>query len=88
MTKIIGHMTPKQIKTNTRIRSLLINRKIKSHGKVIGSAIITDIKGLHYNYARCSIHIGANGLYASRNGVYVRPVSKDVLDDKSFQRVA
>lgn len=86
--RIIGHMTPQQLKTQTRIRSLLINRKIKSHGKVIGSAIVTDIKGLPFGYARCKIHIGSNGLYATRNGLYVRPVGKDVLKDKSFERVA
>jgi hypothetical protein len=83
MIKVIGTINPRELtKRNTR------SRRAKKGGTLIGSAIITNIKGIpNVNFARCNIRRNKQGLYAVRNGIYIRPVSINIINDKSFKAV-
>jgi hypothetical protein len=84
MNKIIGKIPVKQLQRQ-QIRK---TRKVKHSGILLGSAIITNIKGIPgINFARCSIRRNNQGLHAIRNGIYIRPVKSSIVKDTSFQPV-
>jgi len=83
MTNIIGSISIKELqKRNVR------SRKVKKGGTLLGSAIITDVKCIPgVNWCRADIRRNKQGLYAVRNGVYIRPVSSKIINDNSFKGV-
>lgn len=88
MAKIIGRLSKQQLEKNIRMRSLLISRRIKTKGKKLGSVILRDVKGFPFSWARCDVYLSQNGLYAIRNGMFIRHLPKRILKDETFQNTA
>ena len=81
--KIIGKISKRDLKQRVTRSS----RGVISGGTLIGSVVLRGIKGIPgVSFARCNLRRNHRGLFAVRNGVFIRPVSTSILKDSSFQR--
>lgn len=86
MTKVIGFINPKELKRKSITMGLRQSRKINKSGTLLGSAIVTNIKSIPgVSWARCDIRANHSGLFAVRDGVFIRPVSGKIVNDSSFK---